>query len=196
MNYLQFLVQWYNWPYMAALLLGALSFVPLTSLDRAGRALGGWLGFRRVSGRTAVRTFALAFSVVGLTINGALHDYWPSAQESGFVPGLILTTAGALLFTRGFCRSLGRNFPEIRAVGWGSPNLSGREGRVVSRLVSPDYRAGRAQIMIEDDETLHMVMIKTREGEIPYGATVVLGEYDDSDGRYYVEVPSEEESAR
>ncbi len=36
-----------------------------------------------------------------------------------------------------------------------------------------------------------MVLIKTREGEIPYGATVVLGEYDDSDGRYYVELPDE-----
>ncbi len=196
MNYLQFLVQWYNWPYLAALLLAALSLAPLSVLDGGGRALGEWLGFRRVSGRTAVRTFALAFCVAGLTINGALHDYWPAAQEKGFVPGLILTTAGALLFTRAFCRSLERNFPEIRAVGWGSPNLSGHEGRVVSRLVSPDYRAGRAQVMVEDDETLHMVMIKTREGEIPYGATVVLGEYDDSDGRYYVEVPGEGQPAR
>ncbi len=196
MNYFQFLVQWYNWPYVAALLLAAVSVAPLKPLDRAGRALGGWLGYQRVSGRTTMRTYALAFCVVGLTINGAFHDYWPAAQEKGFLAGLIVTAAGALLFTRAFCRSLEQHFPEIRAVGWGSANLSGHEGRVVSRFVSPDYRAGRAQVMVEDDETLYMVMIKTREGEIPYGATVVLGEYDDSDGRYYVEVPSEEGSAR
>ncbi len=191
MSYLQFLIQWYNWPYMAALLLAALSLFPSTILDRSGRVVGRRLGFERVSGRTTLRTFALAFCVVGLTINGALHDYWPSAQERGFIPGLILTTTLAALFTRALGRSLERHFPEIKAVGWGSPNLSGQEGRVVSRLVSPDYRAGRAQVMVEDEETLHMVLIKTREGEIPYGATVVLGEYDDSDGRYYVELPDE-----
>jgi hypothetical protein len=38
-----------------------------------------------------------------------------------------------------------------------------------------------------DDETMHVVMCKTREGEIPYGALVTLGEYDRSDGRYFVE---------
>ncbi|NNG16029.1 MAG: hypothetical protein HKM89_06060, partial [Gemmatimonadales bacterium] len=56
----------------------------------------------------------------------------------------------------------------------------------------PDYRAGRAQVM-GDDETLHMVMCKTREGEIPYGSSVRLGEYDASDGRYFVEVAEESE---
>lgn len=191
MSYFQFLLQWYNWPYMAALLLAALSLIPSTLLDGGGRLLGRRLGFQRVSGRTTLRTFGLAYCVVGLTINGALHDYWPMAQEKAFGPGLIVTTVLAALFTRLLGRSLERHFPEIKAVGWGSPNLSGQEGRVVSRLVSPDYRAGRAQVMVEDEETLHMVLIKTREGEIPYGATVVLGEYDDSDGRYYVELPGE-----
>jgi hypothetical protein len=185
-SYLVFLLQWYNWLYLAGLLLGAGTVARLEALDRAGAALGRGLGVRRVSGRSILRTFAFSFVVVGLTVNGALHDYWPAAQERGFLPGLALTTLVAALVTRGIGRIFERHFPEIKAIGWGSPDLSGREGRVVSRVVSPDYRAGRAQVMGEDD-TLHMVLCKTRKGEIPYGAAIVLREYDVEDGRYFVE---------
>ncbi len=47
---------------------------------------------------------------------------------------------------------------------------------------------------MEEDGTLHMALCKTREEEIPYGARVVLGEYDESDGRYYVERAGDAES--
>ena len=124
--------------------------------------------------------------VVGLTVSGGLHDYWPAQQERGFLPGLVVTTLVAALITRSIGRLFERHFPEIKAVGWGSPDLGGREGRVVSGVISPDYRAGRAHVMVEDG-TLHTVLCKTVEGEISHGATVILGEYDTSDGRYFVE---------
>lgn len=193
MSYLAFLLEWYNWIYLVGLLVGVGTLGRVTALERAGAALERWMGIRRVAPRSILRIFVVSFVVVGLTVNGALHDYWPSAQERGFLPGLLFTTLVAALLTRGIGRYFERHFPEIKAVGWGSPGLSGRQGRVVSRMVSPDYRAGRAQVMGEDD-TLHVVMCKTREGEIPYGAAVVLGEYDTEDGRYFVEeVGSERE---
>lgn len=186
MSYPTFLLQWYNWPYLAALALTAVTLTRIAPLARVGALLGGWLGLRRVAGRIVLRVFAIATGVVGLTLSGAVHDYWPRAQERFFVPGLIVTLALAALATRAIGRVLDRHFPEIKAIGWGGPGLSGLQGRVVSRSVSQDYRAGRAQVM-GDDETMHIVMCKTRAGEIPYGAVVALGEYDQSDGRYFVE---------
>ncbi len=186
MSYLDFLLQWYNWPYLAGLLFAAVSLVRPSLLKGPGSAAADWLGYERLSGVAFVRAFGLAVGVIGLTVSGALHDYWPRWQERGFLPGLGLTVLLGLLVTRSLNRFLQRNFPEIKAVSWGASELAGREGRVVSRMVSPDYRAGRAQVM-GDDETLHMVLCKTREGEISYGALVVLMEYDADDGRYVVE---------
>ncbi len=185
MSYLAFLLQWYNWPYVAGFVVGVLSFVPTPGLGATGRAIGHRLGVSRVSGQVIVRVFGFALGVLGLTFNGALHDYWPAWQERGFLPGLIASAVLAAVMTRSIARLFERHFPEIKAVGWGSPHLEGREARVVSRVVSPDYRAGRAQLMGED-KTLHVVLCKTKEGEIPYGAAVLLGEYDVADGRYFV----------
>ncbi len=151
-----------------------------------GEWLGRRLGVEGAAGRVLARVFGVAVGVVGLTVNGALHDYWPAQQERGFLPGLLLTVVLSAAVTRGVGRLFERHFPEIKAVGWGATDLAGREGRVVSRKVSPDYRAGRAQVM-EENGTLHMVLCKTHEDELQYGALVVLTEYDVEDRRYYVE---------
>jgi len=193
-SYLTFLVQWYNWPYLAGLLLVAASLARPAVLGALGVRLGGWLGLKRASGFAVLRAFAVTLTVVGLTVNGALHDYWPAAQERGFIPGLVVTVVLALLVTRLVGRVFEEHFPEFRAVSWGESGLSGREGRVVSRLVSADYRAGRAHVMGEDG-TLHTVLCKTGGSEIPLGALVVLGEYDDEDGRYIVTPVGAGESA-
>ncbi len=194
MDYLAFLVQWFNWPYLAAFLIGVASVVFPASVRPLGKAISRWLGVERVPGHVIARVFGFALGIIGLTVSGGLHDYWPEAQERGFLPGLMVSTVLAALVARWVGRLFERHFPEIRAVGWGSPGLSGQEGRVVSRVVSPEYRAGRAQVMGEN-ETLHMVLCKTKQGEIPYGAAVVLAEYDAGDGRYFVlEVGAEEET--
>lgn len=185
MSYLDFLAQWYNWPYLAGFVLGLLSFIRVPRLAAAGRAVGRWLGVSDASPYVILRTLGFGLGIIGLTFNGALHDYWPELQEKGFLPGLIVSVLAAALLTRSVARLFERHFPEIKAVGWGSPYLEGREARVVSRVVTPDYKAGRAQLMGED-KTLHVVLCKTKESEIPYGAAVVLDEYDEADGRYYV----------
>jgi hypothetical protein len=186
MSYLAFLVQWYNWPYVGALVLGVLSFTPLGPVSRLGDGLGRVLDVHKVAGRLLVRVFAVVVGVLGLTVNGALHDYFPASQERGFLPGLMFTLLVAALLTRSAGKLFERQFPEIKAVGWGATDLAGREGRVVSREVSPEYPAGRAQVM-EEDGTLHMVMCKTRDDDLPYGALIILVEYDESDRRYFVE---------
>jgi hypothetical protein len=194
-NYFTFLLQWYNWPYLAAIVLAAASLARLGWLGRVGARLGGWLGVRRVSGHRVLRVFTVALALVGLTLNGALHDYLPTSQERGFLPGLLLAILIAGLTTRAMGRVFERHFPEIKAIGWGARHLTGSRGRVVSRMVSRDYRAGRAQVMGED-ETLHIVLCKTEEGEIPYGAVVELGEYDQAAGRYNVERVEDGEASR
>jgi len=185
-NYLTFLLQWYNWPYLGGLALVAGTLVRPGLLEPAGRKLTAWLGIERAAPVAVLRVFGMTLGIFGLTVSGALHDYWPAAQERGFVPGLLLTLILAAAVTRGLGRVFERHFPEVKAIGWGGRGLTGREGRVVSRTVSPDYRAGRAQVMGEN-EMLHMVMCKTREGEVPFGSVVRLAEYDESDGRYFVE---------
>lgn len=185
MSYLYFLVQWYNWPYLAGFVLGLLSFFSVPGLATAGRAMGRWLGVSVASPFIILRVLGFGLGIIGLTFNGALHDYWPELQEKGFLPGLVVSVLFAAFLTRSIARLFERHFPEIKAVGWGSPHLEGREARVVSRVVTPDYKAGRAQLM-GDDKTLHVVLCKTKGAEIPYGAAVVLDEYDEADGRYYV----------
>ncbi len=192
MTYPTFLLQWYNWPYLAALGLALLTLLGPRLLSGSGRRLGHWLGVERMAGHTLLRTFVLAAGILGLTLNGAIHDYWPAAQERAFLPVLLVTLAMAALLSRVVGRYFERHFPEIKAVRWGGPGLGGQRGRVVSRTVSRDYRAGRAQVMGEDD-TLHVVLCKTHAEEIPYGALVSLGEYDQADGRYYVERVDEKE---
>lgn len=184
MSYLKFLAQWYNWPYLAAVVLTAMSFVWPGNIRGVGNGLAGLLRLRRVGGHSVIRVFGITLGVTGLTVNGALHDYWPPAQQSGFLPGLALSVMVAILVTRSVGRIQERYFPEIKAVGFDARDLAGSEGRVVSRSVGPSYLAGRAQVM-GDDGTLHIVLCKTGAEDIPYGSRIVLGEYDDGDGRYY-----------
>lgn len=185
MTYLEFLLQWYNWPYLAALALAAIARVLPSVFRRPGETLVAALSLRRVAPHTLLAIFSLALGIVGLTINGALHDYSPDLLSVGFVPALLLSVMLAATAAHVVGRVLQRHFPEIRAVGFGARDLAGQEGRVVSRRVGPEYRAGRAQVMMGDG-TLHMVLCKTRTAVIPYGAKIVLQEYDSEDGRYYV----------
>ena len=186
MSYLDFLLQWYNWPYLGALGVAVLSFTPAALTGRLGQPLASLLGLERVSGRILARVFSVVVGVLGLTVNGALHDYLPASQERGFLPGLALTLVVGVLVTRSVGKLFERQFPEIKAVGWGAADLAGREARVVSKKVSPEYGAGRAQVM-DEDGTMHVVLCKTREEEFLYGALVELSEYDAGDRRYFVE---------
>ena len=191
MSYLEFLTRWYNWPYLAGLAVSVAAFLRLPPTRRLGERFRDLLDLQEVSGRFLLLVFGLSFGILGLTLNGALHDYWRRWQEIGAVPGFVVAGGAALLITRGLGRVQERHFPRYTSVKFGSPDLEGYEGRVVSRVVSPDYRAGRAQVM-EEGGTLHVVLCKTSAEEIPYSATVRLQAYDPADGRYFVETVDSE----
>ncbi len=190
MNYLQFLAQWYNWPFLMGIALAAATLLRPAAFASLGARLGRHLGLERVPGNSVLMVFGLTLGLVGLTLNAALHDYWPAAQKAGFAPNLIVSLVLALWVVRWVGRVRERHFPEIKSVKFGTPELSGQEGRIVSRMVGTDYQAGRAQVM-GDDGTLHVVLCKTRSGEIDYAASVVLLDYDSGDGRYYVALADE-----
>ena len=186
MSYFQFLLQWYNWPYLVGLGVTVASLAHRPLLSGLGASAGRRLGLTNTPGHSVVRTFGLTFIAIGLTLNGVLHDYWSSAQQRGFLPVLVFALLVGTFTTRRLGRFRERHFPPIKAIGLGSNALQGLQGQVVSSSVGPNYRAGRAQVM-GSDETLHMAMCKTTGEEIPYGTKILLGEYDSEDGRYLVE---------
>jgi hypothetical protein len=183
--YLEFLLQWINWPYLAALLGAALAGLTPAATEAWGRWLAHRLRLDTISGRFVYSTFALSLAFVGLTVNGAVHDFWPGALAHAFLPGLFVSGLLAAVLTRWMVRTRDRYFPAIRAVAFDTPDLAGAVGRVVSREVTPDSPAGRVQV-VTPEGVLHIVRCKTRAERIRFGRRVVLLEYDERDGRYLV----------
>ncbi len=194
MSYPQFLIQWYNWPYLAGFGLAITALLLRGPVATTGVWLGRRLGFDGVPGYWILVISGLSLGVVGLTFNGTVHDYRPGLESAAFLPVLFLSLLFSLLITRSVGRIKERQFPEFKSVRFGTPDLAGCEGRVVSRVVSPDYKAGRAQVM-DEEKTLHVIMCKTRTEEIPFASAIKLLEYDEADGRYYVEVAGKGDDA-
>lgn len=185
MSYLEFLSQWYNWPYSGAALLATMGWWRAAATEAWGRWYAARLRIETVSGRFVFVTFWLAFAFVGLTLNGAVHDFAPRWLGAAFLPVLALTAASAALLTRWIVRTRDRYFPPIRAVSFNAPDLAGATGRVVSREVGPEGPTGRVQVVTREG-VLHIVRGKTRAERIRFGRRVVLLEYDETDGRYFV----------
>lgn len=185
MSYFEFLVQWYNWPYVAAALIASLAAWRPAAAEAWGRWLAHRLRLDTLSGRFVFGAFWTSVTLVGLTLNGAVHDYFPAWLGRGFVPVLLLTAAFAVLLTRSVVRLRDRYFPPIHAVSFGATNLAGAAGRVVSREVAPEQPGGRVQI-VTSDGVLHIVRVKTRGERLRFGRRVVLLEYDERDGHYFV----------
>jgi hypothetical protein len=184
-SYLEFLIQWYNWPYVAALFAATLAWWLAPATEAWGRWYAHRLRIETVSGRSVYVTFWIVVALVGLTLNGAVHDYAPAWLARAFAPVLIVTLVIAALLTRWIVRTRDRYFPPIRAVRFNATDLAGAAGRVVSREVGPDVPAGRVQVVTREG-VLHIVRGKTRGERLRFGRRVILLEHDASDGRYFV----------
>lgn len=185
MTYVEFLIQWYNWPYVGALLAATMGWWRAAATEAWGRWYAHHLRIDTVSGRSVFVSFWIGFAFVGLTLNGAVHDYAPPRLGGAFLPALALTAVLAALLTRWVVRTRDKYLPPIRAVRFNAPDLAGAAGRVVSREVAPETPAGRVQIVTREG-VLHIVRGKTRSERIRFGRRVILMQYDERDGRYLV----------
>ena len=185
MSYLEFLLEWYNWPYVGAWLAATLGWWLAAATEAWGRWYAHQLRVETVSGRFVYVTFWIVFALVGLTLSGAVHDYAPAWQTRAAAPVLVVTAAVAAVLTRWIVRTRDRYFAPVSAVRFNANDLAGAEGRVVSREVTPQSPAGRVQVMTREG-VLHIVRGKTRAERIRFGRRVILLEYDPSDGRYFV----------
>ncbi len=184
-SYLAFLIQWYNWPFTAAVLVVTMVWWRAAATEAWGRWYADHLRIQTISGRFVFVAFWFVFALVGLTLNGAVHDFAPAWQARAFLPVLVVTAIATAFLTRWVVRTRDKYFPPIRAVRFDAPDLAGSSGRVVSREVSPEAPVGRVQIVTREG-VLHVVRVKTRAERIRFGRRVTLVEYDGTDGRYFV----------
>jgi hypothetical protein len=174
-TYVEFLGQWYN---AVFLLLGALGVtIWIVGRVRKGRPDSGH--------KTVVTGTLIGAAVVGLTINGAVHDLALGDPAARFPLVLATSAIVAFLLARGYRRLAQRYFPTVRDVRIDSPDLSGLEARVVSRNIGREPRSGRVQRQTGD--TLHLVHCHTSEEGVRFGRTVRLVEYEPALGSYRVE---------
>lgn len=172
MSYLDFLTRWYNLSFLFLVLAG----------------LGvGWKGRLSKRRASAVSLGLVAAGIVGLTINGALHDLGIEGYERRF-PAVL---AGAILIGGLIgmlvTRARRRLFPAVEGMAFTVPGLEGSKARIVSREVVAEPASGRAQWR-DEDGVMHIVRVHTREGTLPFGREVRLVSYDERGRSYLVEV--------
>lgn len=170
MSYLDFLAE----PYNLAFLGSAVAGVAVLLVSR--RSSRDWI---------LVHAGLIALGVVGLTLNGAIHDLG-LGDPAGRFPQVLaasLPAAVVVAFAARWVRD--RFFPPVRSVRFNEPGLEGVEARVVSRGVDEAPGSGRAQ-WHDGEGVLHLVTCHTADGSIGFGTSVRLEEFDDEHGSYLV----------
>lgn len=170
MSYLDFVVQPFNLPFLAAVGAGLGLLLYARSSDRDLFLLHAGL---------------LSLGIAGLTVNGAVHDFalgdpaghFPRVLAGSLVLAALATGAGKWIRDR--------FFPPIRQVRFNEPGLDGVEARVVSERVEAEPGSGRAQ-WHDGEGALHLVVCHTEEGSVGFGRTVRLEEFDDEHDSYRV----------
>lgn len=170
MSYLEFLREPYNLPFVVAAVFGVIA----------------WF-VRRSSGRfpgPLSPAFFVATGVVGLTVNGALHDLGLGDYGRRFPLILLASVVAGLVFQRVARR---RGSPGgRRQVRFNDTGLAGRTAVVLSRPSASNRNTGRARLQ---DETgmVHIVRIHADdEAGIRFGMRVRLGRFDEKRQAYTV----------
>lgn len=176
MAYLQFLGEWYNLTWVGAVCAGLL----LVILRRRETPDG-----RRSSPGVAL----IAAGVIGLTLNGALHDFRIGPIARWFPLVAVLALVGGWLIARAASRFRHRWFPPVRAVAFNQPGLEGEEAVVLSADLEPGG-IGRARHR-DEEGTSHILRVHLPDGGDPaalrFGGRVRLGTFDPERRSYPVE---------
>lgn len=172
MSYLEFLARPYNLVFLA---LGFASLVVRVIHGRGDRDLFAWFAG------------LLAACVLGLTINGAIHDLSLGDPADRFPLVLTISLVAAVPVGWGIARIRQRLFPPVESIQFNEPGQSGMEARVVSREVGQEPGSGRAQ-WHDGKGGLHIVRCHTGGATVKFGSQVRLEAFDEEEGSYLVSV--------
>ncbi|TFG66838.1 MAG: hypothetical protein E4H28_00570 [Gemmatimonadales bacterium] len=170
MAYAEFLAEWFNLPFVGAVVVGSI-----LALRQHRQVRASW-----------VPAAVFAAGIIGLTINGAIHDLalGSSAERFPFVFVLATVTGTGLAFAGS--RILRRAFPPVTGVTWNQPGLEGSTAQIVTATSGRGSRGGRARVR-DADGVVHVVRIHAPGGSLRFGRRVRLGPFDDSRSAYPVE---------
>ncbi|MFQ5529783.1 MAG: hypothetical protein ACE5FP_05475 [Gemmatimonadota bacterium] len=170
MSYLSFLGEWFNLPFVGAILAAVL--VGLRSERRP---------------RPDVRAAALFISgIAGLTLNGAIHDLSLGSPADRFPIVLIAAALLGIGVSSGGSRLLRRLFPPVTGVTWNEPGLEGSIAQIVTSTAGPDSPLGRARVR-DEHGVVHVVRVYAPSVRLRFGRRVRLGPFDEVRRSYPVE---------
>lgn len=176
MAYLQFLGEWYNLIWVGAICAGLL----IVFFRREKRPEGP---------QASPGIVLVAAGVIGLTLDGALHDFRIEPIARWFPLVAVLALGAGWLIARGASRFRHRWFPPVRAVAFNQPGLKGEEAVVLSADLEHG-RVGRARHR-DETGTSHILRVHVAEddevGALRFGGRVRLGTFDPERRSYPIE---------
>lgn len=182
MTYLQFLGQWYNLVWLGAVGAGLLLALRARSSERGGTE-------SRAGPRTSAATVLVAGGVLGLTLNGAIHDFRLGEAARRFPIVFVASLVGGWLFAWGSSRLRHRFAPPVTGLTFNREGLEGREAVVLSGSLD-ESGVGRARYR-DPAGVAHIVRIYRRSGadstELRFGRRVRLGSFDEALRAYAAE---------
>lgn len=191
MTYFQFLGEWYNLPWLAAvgggLVLGMRARLAGRG-DLSGEATEAPRGPKPLAPRTSPAVLLVAAGIVGLTLNGAIHDLELGSAGARFPLVAALSLGTGWLVAWGGSRLRHRFAPPITGLAFNRPGLEGGEAVILATGTEP---GGTPRARHRDEAGVaHIVRIHLPDdadpGELRFGRRVRLGRFDPDRGSYPV----------
>lgn len=197
MTYLQFLGQWYNLIWLGVVGIGSLLALKARMSGRgrivartpeAGGDTVGTTTEAPEGPRTSPAAALITAGVLGLTLNGAIHDFHLGPVGRRFPIVVIASLVGGWLLVRGMSRLRHRLAPPVTGITFNREGLEGREAVVLSGSLD-ESGIGRARYR-DAAGVAHIVRVHESGGEaaeLRFGRRVRLGRFDEDRRAYAAE---------
>jgi hypothetical protein len=190
-TYFQFLGEWYNLPWLAAVVAGLLAAMRARRARRSDVPVGPEDSpepKRPLAPRTSPAVLLVTSGVVGLTLNGAIHDLRLGSAGARFPLVAVLSLGTGWLVAWGGSRLRHRVAPPITGLAFNRPGLEGGEAVVLGTGTEPD---GTPRARHRDAAGVaHIVRIRfpvdADPHELRFGRKVRLDTFDPELGVYHV----------